>query len=381
MSPRTISQLALIISCLIIQPLPQTAKYAVSPRPNFVAGCPVPNYMRRSRFISAILVLLFSSMTLAACGEAQNPSPPSSNSTSSAPPTTSAGITPVAGTTAPAVSGGYCVNGGAVVYKEGDPLAARVNGQPIPLALYEQQAAQSQVALIQQGIDPNTDQGKEAIKGLREQVLSELIDDALVEQAAKAQNINVSEKDINDRVQQVINDAGSKQKFDEYLKNNQLTVQDLCQQIRANLFGEAMMAQITQNLPTQVEQVHVAHILFAKKEDADAALQKLKAGSDFAALAKQVSQDEATRDNGGDLGWFPRDVMPPEFEKAAFALKPGEISGVVSTQLGLHIIKLLERDPARPLTPELIQNQRLAAFNTWVEGLRAKAKIETFVTN
>lgn len=323
------------------------------------------------RSISILFVLLIGSLAFTACGGEAEPGATSA-------PATSLPL-PEPGTPPPAQAG-YCPNGGAVTAQAGEPLAARVNGQAIPLSQYERQAAQSEVALIQQGVDPNSAEGKEALKGLRAQVLAQLIDDVLVEQEAKKQNIGVSPNDINNNVQQVINDAGSQAKFDEYLKNNQLTLQDLCEQIRANLFGEAMMAQVTKSLPTRVEQVHVAHILFANKADADAALKKLQAKMPFEELAKQVSQDEATRDNGGDLGWFPRNVMPPEFEQAAFALKPGETSGVVSTQLGLHILKLLERDPARALLPELLQNQRLAAYNTWLEGLRAKAKVEELVS-
>jgi len=329
--------------------------------------------MHLIRFPKALGFCLFVGLTmLAACGDAQP-------AATTLPPPLPTGAIP-APTTAQTQSAGNCPNGGMVVVQAGEQLAARVNGKPIALSVYERQAAQSEAALIQQGIDPNSAEGKEAIKGLRAQVLAQLIDDALVEQEAQAQNIKPSADEINNRVEQVINDAGGKAKFDEYLAKNQLTLGDLCQQIRANVFGEAMMQRLTQNLPTQVEQVHVAHILFAKKEDADAALLKLKAGADFGALAKQVSQDEATRDNGGDLGWFPREVMPPEFEQAAFALKPGEISGVVSTQLGLHIIKLLERDAKRALTPDLIQSQRLAVFNTWLDGVRAQAKIETLVS-
>src|SRR5581483_3004429 len=325
--------------------------------------------MLRFRFMTATLVLGLGSLILAACSDAQP-------SATTLPPPPS-GAAPQA--TAPQAQAGYCANGGRFTTQSNDQLAARVNGVGIPMQVYERQAAQSQAALVQQGVDPNSDQGKEAIKGLRAQALAQLIDDALIEQQAQAQNISPSDDEINSRVQQLINDAGGQDKFDEYLTKNQLTLDDLCQQIRASVLSEAMMARVTQNLPTQVEQVHVAHILFAKKEDADAALTKLKAGADFAALAKQVSQDEATRDNGGDLGWFPRDVMPPEFDKVAFSLQPGEISGIVSTQLGLHIIKLLERDPKRALTPEQIQNQRLAAFNSWLDGVRAKAKIDKFV--
>lgn len=328
--------------------------------------------MRQIRFPFAILILGLVLFLLAACDDAA----PNATPAPQAPP---AGA--IIATAAPQAQtqNKECVNGGRFVAQTNTQPAARVNGVVIPLVIYERQAAQAQTALAQQGVDPNSAQGKEAVKGLRAQVLAQLIDDTLVEQAAAKQNIEPSDDEINQRVRQVIEDAGGQAKFDAYLGTNQLTLDDLCQQIRANVFSEAMMTRVTQTLPTQVEQAHVAHILFAKKQDAEDALTKLKAGADFGALAKQVSQDEATRDNGGDLGWFPRGVMPPEFEQAAFALQPGEISGIVSTQLGLHIIKVLARDAKRALTPELLQNQRLAAFNTWLEELRAQAKIDKFV--
>jgi len=320
--------------------------------------------MHRIRFLCASgFIFIF---VLAACSDA----PPEATTVPSAPP---AGA--VIATTAPQTQAGLCVNGGRYAMQANDKPAAQVNDAAIPLRVYERQALQAQLALAQQGVDLNSAQGKEAIKGLRAQVLAQLIDDALIEQEAAKQNINPGDAEINNRVQQVIADAGGQTKFNEYLTKNQLTLDDLCQQIRANVFSEALLARVTQDLPTQAEQVHVAHILFAKKEDAADALTKLKAGADFGALAKQVSLDEATRDNGGDLGWFPRGVMPPEFEQAAFALKPGEYSAIVSTQLGLHIIKVLERDAKRALTPELLQNQRLAAFNTWLEAARRQAKI------
>jgi parvulin-like peptidyl-prolyl isomerase len=192
--------------------------------------------------------------------------------------------------------------------------------------------------------------------------------------------VTVTDQEINNRVQQIINEAGGQAKFDEYLTRNELTLPDLCAQIRANVFGELVMGRVTQNLPTRVEQVNVAHILFANKEDAATALAQLKGGADFAAVAKQMSQDEVTRDNGGVIGWIPRNVMAPEFEQAAFALEPGQVSEVVVTQLGFHIIKTLERDPARALSPELLQNQRQGAFIAWLEEQRETARIERLVT-
>jgi len=79
------------------------------------------------------------------------------------------------------------------------------------------------------------------------------------------------------------------------------------------------------------------------KAKAEEVLAKLRAGGDFAALAKEHSGDPSNKDRGGDLGWFGRGMMVKPFEDAAFALKPGELSGIVETQFGYHIIKLEER--------------------------------------
>ncbi|MBQ7561482.1 MAG: peptidylprolyl isomerase [Synergistaceae bacterium] len=101
----------------------------------------------------------------------------------------------------------------------------------------------------------------------------------------------------------------------------------------------------------QPEKVHARHILISG--DADELAQKiiadLKAGASFDVLAREYSQDPGSKNNGGDLGEFPRGVMVADFEKAAFALKnPGDISEPVKSQFGIHIIKLEERIPESP---------------------------------
>ncbi|MDF1482633.1 peptidylprolyl isomerase [Extensimonas sp. H3M7-6] len=102
----------------------------------------------------------------------------------------------------------------------------------------------------------------------------------------------------------------------------------------------------------QPEQVRVRHILIAAKEpdaraQAEQLLQQLKDGADFATLAKERSADSGSAAKGGDLGFFTRGRMVPEFEEAAFALKnPGDLSGVVETKFGFHILQLEERKPA-----------------------------------
>ena len=105
------------------------------------------------------------------------------------------------------------------------------------------------------------------------------------------------------------------------------------------------------------ERVHARHILLKTEGKSDAEkkalqakaedlLKQLKNGADFAELAKKNS-DDGSKEQGGDLGWFVRNQMVPEFDSVAFALKPKELSGVVTSQFGYHIIQVLEKDPAK----------------------------------
>ena len=113
------------------------------------------------------------------------------------------------------------------------------------------------------------------------------------------------------------------------------------------------------------EQVRASHILFkidgkdeaAVRKQAEAVLARAKAGEDFANLANQHTEEEAGKTRGGDLDFFGRGAMAKEFEDAAFALKPGEISDVVKTQFGLHIIKLTDRRAAAVKTLDEVKGQ------------------------
>ena len=113
------------------------------------------------------------------------------------------------------------------------------------------------------------------------------------------------------------------------------------------------------------EQVRASHILLnlAGKEEAavrtqaEAVLQQVKAGGDFAALARKFTEDEGTRGTGGDLDYFGRGRMVPEFETAAFALEPGQVSDLVRTQYGFHIIKVVDKKPAVTRTFEEVRAQ------------------------
>ncbi|MGB8648649.1 MAG: peptidylprolyl isomerase [Anaerolineae bacterium] len=330
---------------------------------------------------AAWVALLFLGLAmLAACSsifpaDDSNAQPPPTDITNSDTPVADSD-TPVP--TRPAQTN-YCKNGGAVAVSPDEPLAAKVNGQGIPLSLYQREADQEKAALLAQGLDPTSKNGQDAIKGLQEQVIGQLIDNVLVEQAAQRENVTVTTQDVDNRIQQMIDEAGGRAKFDDYLKSTQITLDNLCVEIRSSAFGEVMLARVTAAIPTQVEQVHAAHILLASQADADKVLAQLKAGKSFADLAKQFSKDEATRDSGGDLGWLPKGMMPPEFEAVAFQLQPGQTSGIVSSALGFHIIQVLGHESARDLSPEMLQNQKQQAFLAWLDAQRNQAKIEKLI--
>jgi peptidyl-prolyl cis-trans isomerase D len=113
------------------------------------------------------------------------------------------------------------------------------------------------------------------------------------------------------------------------------------------------------------EQVRASHILFktdgknddAVKKQAEEVLAKAKSGADFAKLATEYSQDDASKVKGGDLDFFPKGQMVPEFDKAVFSMKVGEISDLVKSQFGYHIIKLVDKKPAAKKTLDEVRAQ------------------------
>ena len=128
-------------------------------------------------------------------------------------------------------------------------------------------------------------------------------------------------------------------------------------------------------------EVHARHILLPTEDDAKAALKRVKAGEDFAKVATELSKDPGGE--GGDLGWFTKDRMVPEFADAAFKMKPGEISDPVKTQFGWHIIKVEETrvktfPPFEQVKDQAARYVAQKAQSELIASLRDKVKIERF---
>jgi parvulin-like peptidyl-prolyl isomerase len=259
------------------------------------------------------------------------------------------------------------------------PLAAQVNGQYIFLADYEQRVADYEQALVAQGHDPDSADGQEFFAQARRDVLEGLIDGALIEQGAGEMGIYLDEETLEGQLLADIEAGGGQTAFEEWLAATGQTREDYKESLRQSLIAQRVMEAVTAGVPASVEQVHARHIEVESEEEARQIRSELEAGADFAALARERSIDLATRDNGGDLGWFPRGLVAPELENAAFALQPGQFSDVIQLGEGYHIIQVVEREAARLLSAETQVDLRRAVFEQWLAERRAAAEIERFV--
>jgi peptidyl-prolyl cis-trans isomerase C len=265
----------------------------------------------------------------------------------------------------------------------------------------------------QSGATMSAEQQKEIDK----QALQQLISAELLYQAGQKLEIKDIDKQINDKFAQGKARFPKEEDFVKAMKELDMNEKDLRDYTRRDLVisnfvektiiptvkvSEEDARKFYEQNPdkfTRPESVKASHILIgvdakATAEDKKAAREKaeklrkeLAGGADFATLAKGNSTCPSAQ-QGGDLGSFGKGQMVPAFELAAFALKPGEISDVVETQFGYHIIKLTDKKntemvefkEARPRIEEFLKNQKIgAAVNEYIETTRKTAKIEVLL--
>jgi len=261
--------------------------------------------------------------------------------------------------------------------------AATVNGKAILKADLEKQLDQVVQNYAAQGMNL-TGENLEMVRG---QILDSLIEQELLLQEGVQKGYKADDQAVADQMSSIRGQFGSDEEYQTALEAQGFTNESLEADIRVFLIIREFLdkefygaAEVTDqetrayydNNPEafvqQPEQIQASHILFTLDADADDAavetaragiqsvLDKVKAGGDFAELAREFSQGPSGP-NGGDLGYFSRGQMVPEFEEAAFALKPGEVSGIVRTQFGFHIIKLVDHQDAVTIEYEPVKDQ------------------------
>lgn len=294
--------------------------------------------------------------------------------------------------------------------------AVRVNGEAISYqrfhGFYNEYRNASGVAVGARG-----DQ-LELLTRLREEAMERLIEQALVCQAAEAAGIRIGDAEVEAGVAELRDVFDSDASFRLRLEEEGFTEASYRDHVRQMIAAKRYLDDIRMQAAevsdaeleryyhenerrlTFPEQVRVRHILLtwrplgtqddraAVREQMEPILARARAGEDFAALAREFSQDTATRAAGGDTGFFHSGQMVPAFERAAFSLQPGEISDIVQTPFGVHILRLEERrephlvplDEVREQLREYVRGERAeSAVRDEIERLRAAADVEILI--
>jgi peptidyl-prolyl cis-trans isomerase C len=203
----------------------------------------------------------------------------------------------------------------------------------------------------------------------------------LIEQAAQAAGVTVGDEDLDSTIQTLREETGDAA-FQQWLDDQGMSLEEFRVRLRNDMIATQMANRAVEAVPPRSEHIHARHVLVNTEEEARQILSQLQAGGDFVSLARMYSQDTTTRDTGGDLGFFPRGILTaPEVEAAVFALQPGQFSEVIQSSMGYHIVQLVERVPDMEIDPENLRLLREKAAREWLEGLRATATIERFVTS
>ncbi len=240
------------------------------------------------------------------------------------------------------------------------PLAAKVNGEGIPLQQYL-----AEVDRFYQATGTQL-----ATEDVGKIVMADLVNQMLLAQAASENGYIVENIQLEQRINSLVTNVGEQQ-FLEWMAKYGYDEQSFGADLRRSIAASWMRDQILASFPNKVEQVHARQILLYNADEASDILAQIRNGADFLTLASEYDPLGA-----GDLGWFPRgyltDIM---VEEAAFSLQPGEVSDVIATDKGYHILLIVERDTARDIDPNARIVLREQAIRAWLDERRMDSEI------
>jgi len=244
------------------------------------------------------------------------------------------------------------------------PAAAIVNGEIISLDEFQ---AEVQRYLAAQ---------KELGKTVSEQqagatVLDDLIAQVLLAQAARAAGFTITESDLQSRLDALAARLGGADALARWQSAHGYSESSFRLALKRAAEAAWMRDHILATVPVTAEQVHLQQILVYNESTAKQMLEQLKNGADFNELAARA--DPLTH---GELGWVPRGyLLDPQIDQAAFRLQPGEFSEVIATPAGFHILRVLERESNRPLSPDALLKLQEQALQDWLNQQRAQSQI------
>jgi parvulin-like peptidyl-prolyl isomerase len=244
------------------------------------------------------------------------------------------------------------------------PPAVSVNGEDITAAEFEAELARYQQAQTGLGDTVSLEETTQAVQ-------NDLIDTLLLEQGAAAYDFVVDDAKLQGRIDALAAQVGGPDALATWESAHGYTDADFRFSLRRQIAAAWMRDQIAASVSSTAEQVHVKQILLYNAGDAQQALDYLQAGWNFNDLAAQY--DPVTK---GELGWFPRGYLPDlTIEDAAYALQSHQYSAILQDEAGYHILYLLERDPARLLSPDALLTLQERAVQSWLTQRRNESKI------
>lgn len=276
------------------------------------------------------------------------------------------------------------------------------NGAGVPREAFKREVARR--LAVARAASPKEIEGSrgEKLKASTErEVATEMIRATLIEDQAAKLGVKLALDAVKQKVEEDKRKAGA-DKFAKLLSGQGLTEWDYSARTENEMLVDAVGRKVTEGVKVSRDDaqsfylthkeifgrslmIRAAHIVFDTQGEAEMALDEARSG-DFANLAMRVSRDVKTRGLGGDMGWLEKGAMDPAFEKTAYALKSGEVSGVVKTGEDYQIIKVLERrEASTPSFEECEQNvmkvyesrRREEVFSDWLRTVYANAKVDT----
>ncbi len=243
-------------------------------------------------------------------------------------------------------------------------MAVIVNGQGITLEEFEAELARY---LMSDEVVGTSSDPEEAARV----VLEDFVNQLLFVQAAAGLGYVVDNAALQAHIDALAADIGGNETLLAWQSEHGYTDEQFRQAMRRQMAVAWMRDQIISALPLEADQVHVRQILFNNEADAQAVYNLLKTGYDFITVAEQYNPI-----TGGELGWFPRGyLVHPTIEEAAFNLEPGTYSTVVESSVGFHLLYLVERDPAHPLSPDARLVLQEKALSDWLTQHRNESTI------
>jgi peptidyl-prolyl cis-trans isomerase C len=214
------------------------------------------------------------------------------------------------------------------------------------------------------GNEANTDDAPQV-------VLDDMIAQVLLAQAARTDGFEITEADLGSRMDALAAEVGGAEALTTWQSGHGYTDASFRSSLKRAAEAAWMRDKIITAVPGTAEQVHAQQILLYNEEAALKVADQLSAGAQFTDLAALYDPN-----TGGELGWFPRGyLLEPELEEIAFNLEPGQYSDVISTEVGYHIILVVERDSQRQLSPDAYLVMQEQALGAWLAQKRAESEI------